>query len=204
MLPHGAAITVSRAWEFLPYNDMRLAGLAKKSFKAIAGSHAQKLIRSASTEKREAALEKIRKLHDAQFKTPKSKKISASRRNLISLLLSSGPIGAVELQGIAESVLRHRLPAVPMRPPFEWLGDERFGQMFTGDGYLKTVKQLDAYEKFFTPYNRLKRSAFFSSHASWCKSQLAAWNCERTKSKSKYFSLRSIRQKPSSIACSAI
>ncbi|MEP9398233.1 hypothetical protein [Mesorhizobium sp. KR2-14] len=161
VLQRGAAITVDRAWEFVPYNDASLSGLATPTFKKDARDLAKQLVGACTKSARKAALDDLIKLYDGQYKTRGSTKISAERRNKISLFLYSGPIGEVELVWITEEVRRHRLEPTPMPTPIGWLGTDRFGQMFTGDGYLKTTKQWGNFQTFFAAHDRLKRGAVF-------------------------------------------
>lgn len=161
VLHPGQVITVDRAWEFVPYNDASLAGLATTKFKSDARDLAGQLLEAKTDADRKMALDGLTTIYDAQFKTPRSKKISAERRNKISLFLYSGPIGDVELEWAAQHNLRHRLYPVRCAVPVEWLTSDRFGQMFTGDGYLKTAKQWQDFEGFYKPYGRLQRAAFF-------------------------------------------
>lgn len=172
VLRPGQVITVDRAWEFVPYNDASLAGLATPKFKSDARDLAGQLLDAKTDADRKKALDGLTKIYDAQFKTPKSKKISPERRNKISLFLYSGPIGDVELECAVQYTLRHRLDPVRCAVPAEWLSSDRFGQMFTGDGYLKTAKQWQDFEGFYAPYGRLRRAAFFQvmhhgSRANW-------------------------------------
>ena len=157
-LARGGAITVGRAWEFVPYNDARLAGQTTLAFRAAAREEAAKLDRSRPSAEREAALDSLIQLFDRTFKSSGSPRISPRRRNEISLFLYSGPVGRVELIEIDESILRHRLDDVRMPQPRGLLGGSRFGQMLTGDGYLRTKRQWDEFQTFFARYQRLYRS----------------------------------------------
>ncbi len=129
---------------------------------------------ASSDSARDAALNELTKLYDVRFKTLRSKRISAERRNKISLFLYSGPIGNVELIDIEEANLRHGLSPASLPVPYEWLWTGRFGQMFTGDAYLKTRSQWASFEAFFRPHGRLGRGAIFQvmhhgSKANWQK-----------------------------------
>ncbi|WP_165895383.1 hypothetical protein [Sphingomonas sp. PP-CC-3G-468] len=158
MLPRGGAITFGRAWEFVPYNDGRLALAATPPFKIAARALAAKLKRSVPENDREKALDDLIALFDRTFKTPKSGRISARRRNEISLFLYSGPVGRVELLEADEYLMRHRLNDVRMPSPNYLVGGVRFGQMLTGDGYLKTQRQWEEFRSFYANYQRLHRS----------------------------------------------
>ena len=172
VLRPGQVITVDRTWEFVPYNDASLAGLATTKFKSDARDLVGQLLKAKTDADRKMALDGLTTIYDAQFKTPRSTKISAERRNKISLFLYSGPIGDVELEWAAQHTLRHRLEPVRSAVPVEWLTSDRFGQMFTGDGYLNTAKQWQDFEGFYRPHGRLQRAAFFQvmhhgSRANW-------------------------------------
>ncbi len=172
LLEHGSAITVDRNWEFVPYNDASLHNLTTVGFKTKAGSLAKKLVGEDTISARQEALDALIQLYDSTFKTPNSKNISSIRRNKISLFLYSGPVGDVELKCVNEEILRHGLEPKETRPPLEWLGSDRFGQFFTGDGYLNTKKQWSDFETFYSAHGRLKRGAVFQvmhhgSKANW-------------------------------------
>jgi hypothetical protein len=133
---------------------------------------AKQLKRSTPEADRETALEGLRDLYDRTFKAEGSKKISAYRRNVISLFLYSGPIGRVALVDAEERIPRHRLTESRMAAPRFWGRSDRFGQMFTGDGYLKTAKQWSAFHAFFRDHDRFNRAAVFQvmhhgSQANW-------------------------------------
>lgn len=171
MLPRGGAITIGRAWEFVPYNDARLEGLADDDFKNAARTLAAKLSRSSADDERERALEELTELYDRTFKSAGAAKITPHRRNEISLFLYSGPIGRVELLGAEESIPRHRLSPLRIEGRF-WTGGDRFGQMFTGDGFLKTDRQWHDFRTFYGAHSRLRRAAIFQvmhhgSKANW-------------------------------------
>jgi hypothetical protein len=162
MLRPGTAITIGRAWEFLPYNDERLAHQINDGFKDEARPLAAKVRdHTLDEDSREEALDALIALYDKRFKTPGSGKISARRRNEISLFLYSGPIGRVSLDRTSESVPRHRICAAPAADSLVIGAYDRFGQMFTGDGYLQTPRQWDEFSTFYRPHGRLRRAGFF-------------------------------------------
>ncbi len=159
LLHRGGWIAVAHAWEFVPYNDARLEFLATKAFKDNAQPLAKQLVHSASKSERKTALEALTKLYDRTFKTHRSKKISAFRRNEISLFLYAGPLGHAELTEASVTVPRHSMSELPSKVPDDWIGTHRFGQMLTGDGYLHTSQRLQDFESFFSVGNRLERAA---------------------------------------------
>ena len=172
ILPRGGALTISRAWEFVPYNDARLAGLADAEFRAKTQGFAEKLNRAVPYEDRDAALDELKALYQDTFKAPGARTSTSHQRNEISLFLYSGPIGRVNLIDAKESIPRHRLEPLRVERPRSWIGRDRFGQMFTGDGYLKTDRQWDDFQAFYGPFDRLYRGAIFQvmhhgSKANW-------------------------------------
>jgi hypothetical protein len=161
MLPHGQTITVDHAWEFVPYNDARYDSLATPAFKTAARPLAQRLNQSVPENDRQAALEALTTLYDETFKTAGPKPITPYRRNVISLFLYSGPIGRVALVDLEERIPRHRLREIHVEPPRSWWSSDRFGQMFTGDGFLKTNPKWTCFETFFKNHGRLHRAGVF-------------------------------------------
>lgn len=172
VLHRGGYILVAQAWEFVPYNDYRLNALATPAFKDAARPFVHQLTHAAEEEDREAALKKLTELYDETFKSSGSRKISARRRNEISLFLYAGPIGEIKLRSAAVTIPRHRMgPSVGEVPRF-WISTDRFGQMLTGDGFLHTQKQIDDFELFYNVGDRMMRGAIFQvmhhgSEANW-------------------------------------
>lgn len=160
MLPRGCGITIGSAWEFVPYNDARLADLADDSFWRAAAPLAARLDRNFPQAVREDALADLIALYHSRFASPGKARMDSRRANEISLFLYSGPIGAVELVRATESVLRHRL-TVPAMTGQTWTGGDRFGQLFTGDGFLQTDRQWQTFCDFFLAHGRLHRGAVF-------------------------------------------
>lgn len=155
MLVAGGTITVNHAWEFVPYNDAMFAKNADSAFRAKAQPLADQLQRSFPTAARKTALDDLRTLYDSTFK--KSAKLTPFDRNVISLFLYSGPIGRVSLFDMKEEIPRHLLDAITIAPSRLWEPD-RFGQMFTGDGYLNTAAQWTRFQAFYGA-TRLHRGA---------------------------------------------
>ena len=160
-LRRGESITVGRAWEFLPYNDASLSGLATDAFKTAARDLSKKLATAMNKEDRKAHLAGLIKLYNKGFSNHPEKKISAKRKNQISLFLYSGPVGNVALGSASEWMFRHRLEPIRQNAACFWPDSDRFGQIYTGDGYLKSPKQWDAFQEFFSPYGRLERGGVF-------------------------------------------
>jgi len=161
VLDRGGWILVAHAWEFVPYNDCKLSDLATDDFKDEARGYVDTLLHAADDTEREAAIEALTDLYDGRFKSPGAKEIDARRRNLISLFLYAGPIGGVQLVRPDVTVPRRGLDALAGDLPRFWTHSDRFGQMFTGDGFLQTVKQQDDFLTFYGAGNRLSRGAVF-------------------------------------------
>jgi glyoxylase-like metal-dependent hydrolase (beta-lactamase superfamily II) len=159
----GGAISIDRLWEFVPYNDARMASGVTAAFKAAARPLVL-TVRDHSRDEptREAALVELRDLYDLTFKSRKVDRDRARRRNEISLFLYSGPVGAVELTYEVELALRHRFDGtLSGLPSIRWNDLDRFGQMFTGDGFLHSDNEWDAFNTFYRQYGRLRRAGIF-------------------------------------------
>lgn len=161
VLNRGGWILVAQAWEFVPYNDSKLSGLATVAFKDLARPYVATLLDSADDKEREDALKALTKLYDDRFKSPGAKDIDARRRNLISLFLYAGPIGAVQLVRTDVTVPRRDFDTLAGNRPRFWTHSDRFGQMFTGDGFLSTPQQQDDFLTFYGAGDRLSRGAVF-------------------------------------------
>lgn len=157
VLVPGGTITVGRAWEFLPYNDAIFAKSADAAFRAKAQPLADQLRRSTPAASRKIALDTLLALYDATFK--KGAKVTPFERNVITLFLYSGPIGRVALLDIVDQIPRHRLDPIAIAPHLCW-EPNRFGQFFTGDGYLETPAQWTSFETFYGTH-RLRRGGIF-------------------------------------------
>lgn len=157
VLVRGGTITVGRAWEFLPYNDAIFAKSADAAFRAKAQPLADQLRRSTPAAARKTALDTLLALYDVTFK--KGAKVTPFERNVITLFLYSGPIGRVALLDIVDQIPRHRLKPIAVSPYRYW-EHNRFGQLLTGDGYLKTPAQWASFETFYGA-QRLSRGGIF-------------------------------------------
>jgi len=170
----GQAITIDMLWEFVPYNDERLAGVVTDAFKAVARPLVAKVRdHGIDEETRTDALRQLQAHYDRAFRSRKSDPDRARRRNEISLFLYSGPVGRVELLDHEEYIVRHGLPSIRC-----WsrntsrIHEDRFGQMFTGDGYLFDDAEWDAFRTYYRPGRRLCRAGLFQvphhgSHKNW-------------------------------------
>lgn len=174
LLRAGAAITIDWLWEFVPYNDQRLAGAVTDAFKAKARPLlAQVRDKSLDEETRAEALRDLQAHYDETFRSRKGDPQRARRRNEISLFLYSGPVGRVELLDHEEYIVRHGLPSIRCwSPGTSRIREDRFGQMFTGDGYLFDDAEWDAFRAYYEPARRLCRAGLFQvphhgSHKNW-------------------------------------
>ena len=158
-LPPGAAITLNRLWEFVPYNDAALRHLATPGFKQFAQRHVDRLRDPASRpDSRRYSLRVLIWIYDRRFKTARAKSISADRRNRISLFLYAGPIGDVQLIDATETRIGHELFDWALGPSSLLISENRFGLMMTGDGFLYSRRETTAFIDFFTPHGRLARA----------------------------------------------
>lgn len=127
-------------WEFVPYNDATLAPRATRVFLRAA----RPLIATLRDDPpgRVKALADLKALYDLHFGA------SSTARNMISLFLYSGPLGA-----------RLRLGHGPRSGlPFDATD---FAQMHTGDGLLDDLSRFDAFARFYGPARRLERAKIF-------------------------------------------
>lgn len=139
-LRRSGRLIVPLLWEFIPYNDAALAPNITPTFVAKVEALKADLLNNSSL--RDTALADLKAEYEKVFMTQE-------KRNLISLFLYSGPIGR-------RLNLRNCNYCWPKEPYFA----PRFSQMHTGDGYLNDKTRYDAFSNFFTPGDRLKRSAF--------------------------------------------
>lgn len=178
VLPPGGTITVPRLWEFVPYNDADLAGAASPAFRSAVVVELDAL-RKGDEATRKSALGRLRTLYDAQFKTPTAAKIDDRRRNLISMFLYSGPVGRARLVDQYELRLRRRRLIWCTGSTSCGVRGHRFSQLMTGDGYLRNARQLTALTSFYTPHDRLHRTALLQvmhhgSRSNWHEGVAAA------------------------------
>lgn len=139
-LRRGGRLIVPDLWEFVPYNDAALASSIRPAFIKKVEALTDDLLNTPSS--RDTALASLKEEYEKIFKT-------SEKRNLISLFMYSGPIGR-------RLYLRNCKFGMPNEPYYA----PRFSQMYTGDGYLDNKARFDAFSRFFTLGDRLKRSAF--------------------------------------------
>jgi hypothetical protein len=141
MLAHRSSVRVAATWEFLPYNDGDIWPIPNEAFRqAVAGKRATLLSATLDSERR-SALAAVRDEYDKHFGNTQRK------RNLISLFLYSGPVGAIRSKNVriftwnAESMdYQDTIPRWRGRPPTL---ENRCSILYTGDGYLNTRKRLN-------------------------------------------------------------
>ena len=171
LLVRGGGITVGGVWEFVPYNDASLTSHATNTFRTAARELAEDLRQATSDAARAEKLNSLKALYNKTF-AASEKLISPRRKNLISLFLYSGPIGQTGPALLHEWQLRHRLPKGWTVQAWRFATDEEFGQLYTGDGYLNTRRQLTELKSFYEPHDRLRRAAVLQvmhhgSKANW-------------------------------------
>lgn len=140
-LAPGGRLVMPLLWEFVPYNDATYAPRMTSAMITTAKALVAELLTKPKAD-RDDLLGKLKALYDSKFTTSRM-------RNMISLFLYSGATS-------------RRLNFVG-----PWYGrrshlveSDRFSQMYTGDGYLHDDARCDAFESFFSPNDRLERSAF--------------------------------------------
>jgi hypothetical protein len=126
MKPSGL-MYIKRIWEFVPYNDINVYAAPNQVFQNKVRKMRDALVGACSDLERNKALDSLRAEYDDHFGK------SSRMRNIISLFLYAGPIGA---------------PSIRCR-------GQRFGIIYTGDGYLHTRRQLTQLKTFLG--DRIKR-----------------------------------------------
>lgn len=139
-LKRGGTISVPFDWEFLPYNDPSMLPKATKKFQLAASKFVSDILTVPTT--RSATLDRLKKLYDTHFGK------SSKNRNIISLFVYSGPVNHSAV------LLWHS----SNRPLGSLAGNNRFSQMYTGDGTLGAGKQFTEFERHYRPESRLDRA----------------------------------------------
>jgi hypothetical protein len=140
----GGGLRLRGYWEFLPYNDAKVARQGDISFRARVAEHRDNLIaRDADDETRAEALTALKAAYDAEFGA------DSVKRNIVSLFLYAGPLGRwtdavshVFGRILKRSLLRCGTFRASQRGRFYPVAGNRFAQLFTGDGYLDTPERL--------------------------------------------------------------
>ncbi len=156
-LERAGGLRVRGLWEFVPYNDADFAPADPVRFVKQATKRRNDLVATDGEEKRLRALRNLKDLYDEEFGT------SGPKRNVISLFLYGGPVGEI-FEALSFS-RRMEYPYDIDWDPFQYLpgmeNGDRFGQLFTGDGYLNTPDRLNRLCRYFRPFGRLDRAGVF-------------------------------------------
>lgn len=147
----GGALRVG-VWEFVPYNDARLAPKATDAFRRQIAA-LQIVLVDSPPEGRATALEQIKKAYEAIFTTHQ-------QRNEISLFLYGGPLRNWSIDRPVEWALY--LPtdspgAREWRPLGQHLGAAKVGILYTGDGYLKPDARADRLLNYLGRHSRARQ-----------------------------------------------
>lgn len=139
-LKRGGRIVVPSLWEFVPYNDVNMQPRVTPRFELWTRRLSNILIHDFA--RRDQVLRILKKVYDRTFGG------TSKPRNLISLFLYSGPVGA-----------RVTLSQAFASHPVRWnSARDNFAQLSTGDGYLNSVARLDALRRFYGRNRRLDRA----------------------------------------------
>ncbi len=125
-LGSGGRLMLADVFEFVPYNESRLARPVDRNFIAAAEARRQTLLTAPMDVLRRDALKALKRQYHATYKTSKS-------RNEISLYMFSGPIKSSGFLTHARSYgakLQQKLPYC--------LFSNKASIIYTGDGYLDT------------------------------------------------------------------
>ncbi|WP_321338114.1 hypothetical protein [uncultured Cohaesibacter sp.] len=139
-LRKGGKIVIPSYWEFLPYNDASRFPDVSNHFRTSVVQVVNSIL--ANPKNCSAELKHLKDIYDRNFGN------SGRRRNIISLFLYSGSIS--KNLRIQRHISTHQV---------RWNGAyTNFGQLFTGDGYLKTQTQLAALTRYLSADRRLERA----------------------------------------------
>ena len=138
-LHRGAAISVYGLWEFVPYNEDPEDELPVEFCQLVQDERGRLLCEN--TRRRNNALRRLKNIYDKQLGD------SSDERNVISLVLYSGPVYLSwkqtwlydVLQDIDVCCIRSRHPCVPSKCSI----------MYSGDSYLDTPERLQRLVDFF-------------------------------------------------------
>lgn len=139
----GSRMRVAGFWEFVPYNDANIFPAPKKAFYNEVEKKRKALLAASKDLARQAALKELRDVYDKHFGN------SSEARNLISLFLYAGPIGALSYNHVVcVQWMNHACFDHPnLCRHYTW--DEqvwprkRIGILYTGDGYLNKPDRLN-------------------------------------------------------------
>lgn len=149
MLAPGGKLTIKGVWEFVPYNKPRLKIKATTAFRSSVKSLSSALL-NAPQSQRTIILDQLEQIYDRTFGArPKT-------RNQISLFVYAGPIGKYFLRHSryadfepATSLLSHGMIVDSCSSGHcfrctqqDW-STNKTGILYTGDGYLKSVRSFN-------------------------------------------------------------
>lgn len=139
----GGSISLSRFWEFVPYNDPQVNPAPTARFRRLVSSRRADLLGAARGTARKRVLAALKDAYDRYFGA------SARARNEITLFMYSGPIGISPKRWVHwhhEIVVRKcRVPVRQKMFCWQYIEacDCSTGLLYTGDGYLNTKSHLD-------------------------------------------------------------
>lgn len=144
LLRAGSSLRVAKVWEFVPYNDVELAPSVNKEFRDSVTRRREVFLRANNKEAWKAALAELREAYDKHF--------GRRKRNLASLFLYSGQLGAHHSKYL---YLAYENWEPDGDSPTIWywrgrqlLSKNRTSALYTGDGYLDTPDRLDRLIKY--------------------------------------------------------
>ncbi len=143
MLRQGGRLTSAAFWEFVPYNDIEGWQFVTPAFATEARKRRATLL-SANPGARQAALDDLKAIYDSTFGT------KPRERNIISLFLYAAPLlpPTARYKALMYAEGDPRRPLIPL-PLLLTSHLESLGILYTGDGYLKTQKQMDRLLAYF-------------------------------------------------------
>lgn len=128
----GSALSIHKIWEFVPYNDASMVRFKNSKFEKAVRIHTNNLKNSTKRQIKEAALADLKKTYTNTFGN------SSRHCNVISLFLYSGPVyGAIVTVFMPEDEKYHS----DLNPKYHLL--DRVSILYTGDGYLNSLKSID-------------------------------------------------------------
>ncbi|MPR05338.1 hypothetical protein F0169_26650 [Pseudomonas sp. MAFF 212408] len=146
----GSALVVANRWEFVPYNDAKLASLATAAFRKEVERLRNDLLLTSERRVREQAFQDLKNYYDITLGR------SNESRNVISLFMYAGPMSSsldrcrsrsyVEISTEGGRYLRNCLG----------IEDRWGGVLYTGDGYIDNDRRLLSLQSYLTS-NRFSR-----------------------------------------------
>lgn len=127
-------VTLQGVWEFVPYNDDDLAVRAHPMFVSRARILAQAIREHPANAP--TCLVELRDLYDRTFGK------SSQRRNLISLMLFSGGLGARQASTRVSHYIVSNLDRASFQRRLLWT-DGRHATLYTGDAFLNSSRRLE-------------------------------------------------------------